>query len=157
MTMPIPSGLAGKTVVVTGGSRGIGRAIVDLLAGEGADVTFFYRGNTDAAQAAASAASAAGFAVAAAQLDVRDSAACAAATVAPARTACATLRRRTGLTCRAWSRWGTARGGIWRCGWVRGGSLVRHTRCTSRIRCRCAASSASLFPRSMQRARACRW
>ena len=28
MTMPIPSGLAGKTAIVTGGSRGIGRAIV---------------------------------------------------------------------------------------------------------------------------------
>jgi 3-oxoacyl-[acyl-carrier protein] reductase len=79
MTMPIPSGLAGKTVVVTGGSRGIGRAIVELLAGEGADVTFFYRGNTDAAQAVASASSGAGLAVVAAQLDVRDSAACAAA------------------------------------------------------------------------------
>ena len=40
-----PSGLAGKSVLVTGGSRGIGRAIVELFAGEGANVTFFYRGN----------------------------------------------------------------------------------------------------------------
>jgi 3-oxoacyl-[acyl-carrier protein] reductase len=79
MTLPIPSGLAGKTVIVTGGSRGIGRAIVEVLAGEGADVTFFYRGNADAAQGVVAAATAAGLAVTAAQLDVRDSAACAAA------------------------------------------------------------------------------
>jgi 3-oxoacyl-[acyl-carrier protein] reductase len=79
MTMPIPSGLAGKTVVVTGGSRGIGRAIVETLAGEGADVTFFYRGNAEAAQSVVAGASGAGLAVRAAQLDVRDSAACAAA------------------------------------------------------------------------------
>jgi 3-oxoacyl-[acyl-carrier protein] reductase len=79
MTLPIPSGLAGKTVVVTGGSRGIGRAIVEVLAGEGADVTFFYRGNAEAAQGVVAAAAAAGLAVTAAQLDVRDSAACAAA------------------------------------------------------------------------------
>jgi 3-oxoacyl-[acyl-carrier protein] reductase len=79
MTMPIPSGLAGKTVVVTGGSRGIGRAIVETLAGEGADVTFFYRGNAEAARSVVADASGAGLAVTAAQLDVRDSAACAAA------------------------------------------------------------------------------
>lgn len=79
MSLPIPSGLAGKTVVVSGGSRGIGRAIVELFAGEGADVTFFYRDNSESALAVANTASAAGLAVKAAQLDVRDSAACAAA------------------------------------------------------------------------------
>jgi 3-oxoacyl-[acyl-carrier protein] reductase len=79
MTLAIPSGLAGKTVVVTGGSRGIGRAIVETLAGEGADVTFFYRGNADAARDVVASATGAGLAVTATQLDVRDSQACAAA------------------------------------------------------------------------------
>jgi 3-oxoacyl-[acyl-carrier protein] reductase len=43
--------LSGKSAVVTGGSRGIGRAIVLRLAGQGADVAFSYRGNAAAAQA----------------------------------------------------------------------------------------------------------
>jgi len=73
----MPSGLAGKCVLVTGGSRGIGRAIVELLASEGADVTFFYRENAQAAQSVVEAAKAAGHKVAAEQLDVRDSQACA--------------------------------------------------------------------------------
>ena len=73
------SGLAGKTALVTGGSRGIGRAIVERLAADGADVTFFYRDNADAAEAVVAAAQATGWKVAAEQLDIRDSAACAAA------------------------------------------------------------------------------
>ena len=72
----IEPGFAGKTVIVTGGSRGIGRAIVELFASEGADVTFFYRGN---AEAAAAVLAAAGGKVAAEQVDVTDAAACAAA------------------------------------------------------------------------------
>ena len=48
--MKVDPELTGKSVIVTGGSRGIGRAIVELLAAEGADVTFFYRGNAEAAQ-----------------------------------------------------------------------------------------------------------
>jgi 3-oxoacyl-[acyl-carrier protein] reductase len=41
--------LSGKTAVVTGGSRGIGRAIALRLAAQGADVCISYRGNTAAA------------------------------------------------------------------------------------------------------------
>ena len=42
--------LSGKSAVVTGGSRGIGRAIVIRLATQGADVAFSYRGNEAAAK-----------------------------------------------------------------------------------------------------------
>jgi len=77
--MKLDAGIAGKTVIVTGGSRGIGRAIVDLFAAEGADVTFFYRSDAAAAAEAAAAARAAGGEVNADQVDVRDSHACAAA------------------------------------------------------------------------------
>jgi 3-oxoacyl-[acyl-carrier protein] reductase len=38
-----------QTALVTGGSRGIGRAIVKALAGAGAKVAFVYRGNQEAA------------------------------------------------------------------------------------------------------------
>jgi 3-oxoacyl-[acyl-carrier protein] reductase len=77
--MLVDSGLAGKVVIVTGGGRGIGRAIVELLAGEGADVTFFFRDNAAAAAEVAAAARAADRRVTPDQVDVRDSAACAAA------------------------------------------------------------------------------
>lgn len=43
--------LNGKRLLVTGGSRGIGAAIVQLAVEEGADVAFTYRHNDDAAQA----------------------------------------------------------------------------------------------------------
>ena len=42
--------LSGKAALVTGGSRGIGRAIALRLAEQGADVAFSYRGNEAAAK-----------------------------------------------------------------------------------------------------------
>ncbi len=70
------SGLAGAVAIVTGGSRGIGRAIVEILAAAGMNVTFTYRENAMAA-AEVVAANPTGTLVAEA-LDVRDSAACSA-------------------------------------------------------------------------------
>ncbi len=73
------SGLSGKTVIVTGGSRGIGRAIVERFAQDGAEVTFFYKSNAAAAEAVLAAAGTAGLRMTAEQVDVTDAAACAAA------------------------------------------------------------------------------
>ena len=78
------SGLSGRTALVTGGSRGIGRAVVLRLAGDGADVTFFYRDNAAAASEVVAAVAAAGQVATAVQLDIRDSAACAQAVEAVA-------------------------------------------------------------------------
>jgi 3-oxoacyl-[acyl-carrier protein] reductase len=81
MTQPMlnDAGLDGKVAIVTGGSRGIGRAIVEMLAAEGADVTFFYRDNAVAAGEVVAAVKAAGRKIDSAQVDVRDAKACAAA------------------------------------------------------------------------------
>jgi NAD(P)-dependent dehydrogenase (short-subunit alcohol dehydrogenase family) len=48
-------GLKGKKVILTGGSRGIGRATVELFAQEGADVAFFSRNPEQVAEAVAAA------------------------------------------------------------------------------------------------------
>ncbi|MBP9902387.1 MAG: 3-oxoacyl-ACP reductase FabG [Verrucomicrobiota bacterium] len=69
------AGLGGGVVIVTGGSRGIGRAIVERLAAAGMDVNFTYRGNAAAANEVIAANP--GGKITAAAVDVRDSAACA--------------------------------------------------------------------------------
>jgi NAD(P)-dependent dehydrogenase (short-subunit alcohol dehydrogenase family) len=52
--------LAGKLALVTGGPRGIGRAIVERLAGDGAPVVFSFVRNQPAAEEAVAAVEAAG-------------------------------------------------------------------------------------------------
>jgi 3-oxoacyl-[acyl-carrier protein] reductase len=64
--------LEGKTAIVTGGSRGIGRACVVQLAAEGARVAFIYNANQAAADALAAELAAQGREVRAVQADVRD-------------------------------------------------------------------------------------
>jgi len=64
--------LDGKIALVTGGSRGIGRACVVELARRGADVTFVYRSNAEAADALAAELTTEGLKVAAEQADVRE-------------------------------------------------------------------------------------
>lgn len=68
--LPDP-GLAGRNALVTGGSRGIGRAIVERLAGAGMDVTFTYLGNEAAAQEVVSANP--GLKITAVRVDARES------------------------------------------------------------------------------------
>jgi 3-oxoacyl-[acyl-carrier protein] reductase len=64
--------LAGKVALITGGSRGIGRAIALRLAGQGADIAFSYRGNADAAKTTVTDVEALGRRAVAIQGDVRD-------------------------------------------------------------------------------------
>jgi 3-oxoacyl-[acyl-carrier protein] reductase len=64
--------LTGKAALVTGGSRGIGRAVVVRLATQGADVAFSYRGNEEAARACTAEIEALGRKALAVQADVRD-------------------------------------------------------------------------------------
>ncbi|HEY3872966.1 MAG TPA: SDR family oxidoreductase [Actinocrinis sp.] len=62
--------LKGKAAVVTGGSRGIGRAIVQRLARDGADVVFSYASNADAAAEVVRACADSGGSVRATQADL---------------------------------------------------------------------------------------
>jgi len=64
--------LTGKCAVVTGGSRGIGRAIAQRLATQGADVAFSYRGNEAAANETVAALEGLGRRALAVQADVSD-------------------------------------------------------------------------------------
>jgi 3-oxoacyl-[acyl-carrier protein] reductase len=64
--------LSGKSALVTGGARGIGRAIVIRLATQGADVAFSYRGNAAAAAATAAEVAALGRRALPIQGDVKD-------------------------------------------------------------------------------------
>ena len=67
--------LAGKIALVTGGSRGIGRAIAIALGGQGAKVVVNYTSNEAAAAETAAAVGAAGGAAVTKRFDVADAAA----------------------------------------------------------------------------------
>ena len=67
--------LTNKTAIVTGGSRGIGRAIALALAAQNAKVAILYAGNAAAAQATVEEAQKNGHTMTAVQCDVADSAA----------------------------------------------------------------------------------
>lgn len=62
--------LSGKVALVTGGSRGIGRAIAEALASAGASVVVNYKGNLAAAEATQAAIRAAGGSATSMQADV---------------------------------------------------------------------------------------
>jgi 3-oxoacyl-[acyl-carrier protein] reductase len=67
--------LTGRVALVTGGGRGIGRAVAKALAAAGAAVTINYRGNSVAAEETVAAIRASGCEATTAQADVADGAA----------------------------------------------------------------------------------
>src|SRR4051812_5057544 len=67
------AGLSDGVAIVTGGSRGIGRAIVETLAGSGMEVVFTYRENSEAA---AEVVGTGGAKITSEKIDVRDANAC---------------------------------------------------------------------------------
>ncbi len=67
-----PMRLEGRITIVTGGSRGIGRACVEHLAAEGADVLMVYNHNREAAELVVAELTGKGYKVRAEQADVRD-------------------------------------------------------------------------------------
>jgi 3-oxoacyl-[acyl-carrier protein] reductase len=69
---PVEQYLAGRVAIVTGGSRGIGRAIAETLARRGAAIAIAYRERDDAAQATVEAIQAIGVKVMARRCDVGD-------------------------------------------------------------------------------------
>ncbi len=72
--MSYPLDLSGKTALVTGGTRGIGRAIVEALAGAGARVAFTYRSAQNEAEALRASLEGRGIETLAFQGDVADAA-----------------------------------------------------------------------------------
>lgn len=75
----IDSELQNKIVIVTGGSRGIGRAIVESFAQEGSQVIFFYHRNQDLAESVVDQARENDQKVIALQVDTRNKSECEAA------------------------------------------------------------------------------
>ncbi|HEX7501695.1 MAG TPA: 3-oxoacyl-ACP reductase family protein [Polyangia bacterium] len=72
----MPTDTSQKVAIVTGGSRGIGRAVVEHLARKGVDVTFTFVANEAAAQKVVADLSASGFVARALRVDARDVSAC---------------------------------------------------------------------------------